>query len=352
MKTINPLLAAAIRPLAAYYSNPGLEEIAINRPGEVWLKHAGGGDKKLNSHSGWEAVDAPEITYNYLEDLCVQLSNVTKQKFDPEMSPVLYADLPEGHRFTSILGRNVQYDNFDDKGVAIAIRLYSPDRVIGLEKFGLTEESADLEVADDHSGQRKRYSESPLEDLVGAVQNGEAVLISGATATGKTTFLNNLISRIEEDRRVVTVEDVRELRVPHKNRVHLVASRTNSSTDVDDRALLDIVVRMTPDVLICGEIGMKNAAGIYRLMTTGHSNFMCTIHAHSPELAIRAFWQNLSQSMPGLDPKSVMDVISAGFGRIVQIERQGRNRVVTAIDMPKLSAEEFTEKGYGENPPK
>ena len=346
MKKINPLLAAAIRPLAAYYSRPGLEEIAINRPGEVCLKHAAGGDKSQNSHSGWEAVEAPEITYSYLEDLCVQLANVTKQKFDPEMSPILYADLPEGHRFTAILGRNVQYDNFDDKGVAIAIRLFSPDRVVGFDKFGLAEDQEELAEAGEHSEGRKRYSSSPLDDLVGAVQHGEAVLISGATATGKTTFLNNLISRIDTDRRVITVEDVRELRVPHDNRVHLVASRTSSSTDVDDRALLDIVVRMTPDVLVCGEIGMKNAAGIYRLMNTGHSNFMCTIHADSPELAIRAFWQNLSQSMPGLDPKSVMDVISAGFGRIVQIERQGRNRVVTAIDMPKLNAAEFTDKGY------
>ncbi|MHA1539676.1 MAG: ATPase, T2SS/T4P/T4SS family [Alphaproteobacteria bacterium] len=347
MRKINPLLHAALQKLAAYYSREGLEEIAINRPCEVWLKHAGTSDAKAAaSHSGWEAVNAPEITYEYIEDLCIQLANVTMQQFDPINNPILYADLPEGHRFTAILGRNVQYDNFDDKGCAVNIRIFSESKSVGFDRFGL-EKGMPLEEGEAHGeemgGGRTRYSDSPLEDLVGAVQNGEAILISGATATGKTTFLNNLIDKIERDRRIVTVEDVRELKVEHKNRVHLVASRTKSATSVDDRKLLDIVVRMTPDVLMCGEIGINNAPGIYRLMTTGHSNFMCTIHADSPETAIKAFWQNLSQSMQGLDPAAVMDVISSGFGRIVQIEREGRKRIVTAIDMPKISVNELTD---------
>ena len=335
MRQVNPLLGAALKKLAAYYSRPGLEEVAINRPGEVYVKYAGTSNMADNAASGWQAIQAPEITHEYLTDLCVQLANATRQKFDPVHNPLLYADLPEGHRFTAIIGGNVQYDNFDNQGVAITIRLFAPDKSVDLKLFGL-QEGMPLQRAGSHAG-RVRYADSPLEDLVMAVQHGEAVLISGATATGKTTFLNNLIQRIDMDKRVITVEDVRELKVPQKNHVHLVASRTQSSNTIDDRALLDVVVRMTPDVLICGEIGIKNAAGIYRLMTTGHSNFMCTIHAHSPELAIRAFWQNLTQSMPGLDAKSVMEVIAAGFGRIVQIEREGRNRVITAIDMPKLS---------------
>jgi Flp pilus assembly CpaF family ATPase len=71
-------------------------------------------------------------------------------------------------------------------------------------------------------------------------------------------------------------------------------------------------------------------------MTTGHSNFMATIHAETPEMALRAFWQNLTQTDPHLDARAAIEIISRTFGRIVQIDRSTGERMVTNVDIPQL----------------
>jgi type IV secretion system protein VirB11 len=116
-----------------------------------------------------------------------------------------------------------------------------------------------------------------------------------------------------------------------------VVSRTETVNGVDFMRVVDAVVRMTPDVIICGEISIANAPGVFRLMTTGHTNFMATIHASSPESALRAFYQNLAQTNPGIDADTAIDIIGSAFGRIVQIDRHGSRRIVTAIDIPGLT---------------
>lgn len=323
---MNPLLADTLKRLAVHYSFPDVEEIAVNRPGEVWVKRAGG---------DWLACPDPGLTEDYVVVLCQQLANVSGQVFHRRRMPLLYATLPEGHRFTAVVGPNVRYDMGDTQGVAVNVRIFDPDRKMTLDRYGL-KEGADLAGRPLRHGQ-ERYGDGPLEDLLAAVGNREAILISGATSTGKTSFLNAIVGYLPPESRVLTVEDAREVIVPHANRVHLVVSRTETTNGIDFMRVVDAVVRMTPDVIICGEIGISNAPGVFRLMTTGHTNFMATIHASSPEAALRAFYQNLAQSNPGIDADAAIDIIGSAFGRIVQIDRLGSRRVVTAIDIPGLA---------------
>ncbi len=297
----------------------------MNRPGEVWVKMAGG---------GWQARLDPALTEDYVVILCQQLANVSGQVFHRRRMPLLYTTLPDGHRFTAVVGSNVRYAMGDVQGVAVTVRIFDPERRISLDRYGLKAKSA-LAAAPLLHGQ-KRYDDSPLEDLLAAVRGREAILISGATSTGKTTFLNAIVQYLPSESRVLTVEDAREVVVPHPNRVHLVVSRTETTNGVDFMRVVDAVVRMTPDVIICGEIGISNAPGVFRLMTTGHTNFMATIHANSPEAALRAFYQNLAQTNPGIDAEAAIDIIGSAFGRIVQIDRLGGRRVVTAIDIPRM----------------
>jgi type IV secretion system protein VirB11 len=320
------LLAVTLRRLAVHYGRAGVEEIALNRPGEVWVKTAGG---------DWVAQADPDLSEDYVLTLCRHLANACGQVFHPRRLPLLYATLPEGHRFTAIVGSAVRHAAGDTRGLALCVRVFDSSRGITLDRYGL-HEGQDLAAAPMIHG-RQRYDDSPLQDLLAAVANREAILISGATATGKTTFLNAIVRFLPPSSRVVTVEDAREVVVPQPNRVHLVVSRTEASEGVDILRVVDAVVRLTPDVIICGEIGIGNAPGVFRMMTTGHTNFMATIHANSPEAALRAFYQNLAQSNPGLDAAAAIEIISGAFGRIVQIDRHGARRVVTAIDIPRLA---------------
>jgi type IV secretion system protein VirB11 len=256
--------------------------------------------------------------------------------FHPAQKPILYTSLPEGHRFTAVVGSTVRYGMGDVRGVAITVRVYDPERRITFDRYGLREKTP-LPAEPIRHGQQ-RYHDSPLEDLLAALRHREAILISGATSTGKTSFLNAMVSHLPEDSRILTVEDTREVVLPHANRIHLVVSRTEAAHGVDFMAVVDAAVRLTPDVIICGEIGIGNAPAVFRLMTTGHTNFMATIHAHSPDSALRAFYQNLAQANPGIDAEAAIEIIGSSFGRIVQIDRHGGQRLVTAIDIPSLAA--------------
>lgn len=323
---MNPLLEDTLRRLSVHYGAADVEEVAMNRPGEVWVKMAGG---------DWQVRSDPALSEDYVVILCQQLANIGGQIFHRRRMPLLYTTLPEGHRFTALVGPNVRYDMGDVQGIALNIRVFNPERKISLDRYGLRAKAALAEAPLVHG--QKRYEPSPLEDLLAAVRGREAILISGATSTGKTSFLNAIVGYLPLESRVLTVEDAREVVVPHANRVHLVVSRTETANGVDFMRIVDAVVRMTPDVIICGEIGISNAPGVFRLMTTGHTNFMATIHANSPEAALRAFYQNLAQSSPGIDAAAAVDIIAQSFGRIVQIDRQGARRVVTAIDIPRMA---------------
>ena len=318
----------SLAPLAKYYERGNIEEIAVNRPYEVWVK----------DDNGWQSEEDPEVSYKYVLSLCRFIANLTEQNFDKDVLPMLAATLPGGHRLQALIGPNVRYEIDDTQGCCLCIRVFNKDKRFGLEDYMLNP-GQNLQRSSKDEMHKQRYSDTPYEDLIGAVQNGEAVLISGATATGKTTFLNAIVDYIPKEKRVITVEDVREVILQQPNRVHLVVSRNEGANNIGYNEILDAVVRLTPDAIVCGEISIGNSPSIYRLMTTGHANFLATIHADSPEMALRAFWQNLMQSGMNIDPQAAIEIISTSFGRVIQIDRSSGNRIVTGVELPSLIKE-------------
>ena len=130
---MNPLLEDTLRRLTVHYAAPEVEEVAMNRPGELWIRNAGG---------AWVSRSAPDLTEDYVLNLCMQLANVSGQVFHRIRMPLLYATLPEGHRFTAMVGPNVRYAMGDSTGVALNVRVFSPDRKITLDRYGLKEKSS------------------------------------------------------------------------------------------------------------------------------------------------------------------------------------------------------------------
>lgn len=105
------------------------------------------------------------------------------------------------------------------------------------------------------------------------------ILISGATGAGKTTLLNALASIIPESERIITVEDVAEMQLQHKNWVRLVARNENPGASV--RECLVGSLRMRPDRIIVGECRSKETLEMLQIMNTGHEGGMSTLHANS-----------------------------------------------------------------------
>ncbi len=121
------------------------------------------------------------------------------------------------------------------------------------------------------------------------IENKSNILVSGGTASGKTTLLNALAFFIPPSARVVSIEDTRELNLPRENWLPAVA-RTSIGVgkvgEVDLFSLLRSSFRQNPDYLIVGEVRGKEAFVLFQGMASGHSS-LSTMHADSVDTLIR-----------------------------------------------------------------
>ena len=316
----NVVLESLLKPLAEFYRPKFVEEIAINHAGQVWMRLHG-------ARVPWVAYDAPVLSKQYLVDLIHTVANIYEQPFDPiHGMPVVYATLPGNHRFTAIAGPNVQYDDNDvTGGVALNIRGTGATDT-SFANYGLARGQALLKI----KPRETVRPDDPYDRLMSAINDGSPILISGATATGKTTFLNHMLTLIDQNSRVITVEDAREIRVPQPNRVHFVLSRTEQTNDFNYARLLDLVVRMTPDVIIGGEISTDNAAVLWEMLGTGHDHFYTTIHAESADAAYAAFADRILHTQPAYNRTDLIAEMKKKI-RVVQLSRDGALRAVTQV---------------------
>ncbi len=317
------VLESALRPLSYWYNQDNVEEVAIDSPGGIWLRLRG-----KHAHP-WHYYEDPKLTREYLNNILYIIANSYDYAFDPEQgTPVVYATLPGGHRFSGIAGRNVMYDNNDlTGGVAMAIRVYKEDISITMSDFGLNEGTRLRPL---NRLKQVEDPDDPFDRLMLSIKRGDHVLVSGATATGKTTFLNNLIKVLDPHKRILTIEDTRELIVPHKNRVHIVLPRTELTNTFDYKRVIDLAVRFTPDAIIGGEISTSNAGALWELMGSGHDNCFATIHAESPDAAYKAFIGRILHTYPTTDREKTYREMKEKL-RVVQINRDGNIRAVTEV---------------------
>lgn len=316
----NVVLDSLLRPLEEFYKPSFVEEIAINHAGEVWMRLHG-------ARVPWVAYKAANLSKQYLIDLIHTVANIYERPFDPTHGvPVVYATLPGNHRFSAIAGPNVQYDESDiTGGVAMNIRGgNAPDT--SFENYHLKRGEELLKV----KPRENIRPDDPYDRLMQAINDGSPILISGATATGKTTFLNHMLKLIDQNSRVITVEDAREIRVPQANRVHFILSRTEQNNDFNYARLLDLVVRMTPDVIIGGEISTDNASVLWEMLGTGHDHFYTTIHAESAEAAYAAFADRILHTQPAYNRADLIAEMRKKI-HVVQLSRDGALRAVTEV---------------------
>lgn len=316
----NIVLESLLRPLEEFYKPSFVEEIAINHAGEVWMRLHG-------ARVPWVSYQANALSKQYLVDLIHTVANIYERPFDPIHGiPVVYATLPGNHRFTAIAGPNVQYDEHDiTGGVALNIRGGGAHDT-SFENYHLKRGQKLLRV----KPRENIRPDDPYERLMSAINDGSPILISGATATGKTTFLNHMLTQINKNCRVITVEDAREILVPQANRVHFILSRTEQSNNFNYARLLDLVVRMTPDVIIGGEISTDNAAILWEMLGTGHDHFYTTIHAESAEAAYAAFADRILHTQPAYNRTDLISEMKKKI-RVVQLSRDGALRAVTEV---------------------
>ena len=312
----NVYLGAFLAPLQDWLAEPDVTDLYINRPGELWVERLGHVPQQ---------IEVPALTREVLTRLVRQVAATSAQGISRE-HPLLSASLPGGERVQVILPPATRGE------IAIAIRRHVIAG-LSLEDYAETGafDGADLIAAGHGPASRPPLdpAEGPVAMLRRAVRERRNILVSGGTATGKTTFLNTLLREVPLDERLVLIEDTLELQLEHQNAVGLIAVRgAMGEAEVTAEDLLTASLRMRPDRIVLGEVRGVEAISFLRAVNTGHPGSMSSIHADSPLRAVDQLALLVMQAGTRMGWDDVVTYVRRSLDVVVQLEhRHGRRRI-------------------------
>jgi pilus assembly protein CpaF len=303
-------------PLEPLLRDPAVDEVMVNGPRAVFVERGG-------------RVEPAAVTFGSEADLRHVIERILAplgRRVD-EASPLADARLPDGSRV------NVIIPPLSLDGPILTVRRF---RRRGFTAAELVEQGT--------------MTEALRAFLAGAVRGRINVLISGGTGSGKTTTLNALSAFIPAGERIVTIEDAAELRLqqPHVVRLESRPPNLEGRGEVTIRALVRNALRMRPDRIVVGEVRGAEALDMLSAMTTGHDGSLSTIHAGSPEEALRRLETLALMADVALPLAAVREQV-AGAIELVVHQARGRNgerRVVEVAEVVRLAGGPATRELY------
>jgi len=295
--------AVGLGPLEELLADPAVEEVMVNGHERVYVERAG----------RIERADVRFPTEQALRDAIERILTPLGRRVD-ELSPMVDARLEDGSRV------HVVIPPLAVDGPSMSIRRFSavrPDPQ-GLVELGtLTPELRD--------------------ELAAAVAARRSVLVSGGTGSGKTTLLNALSAFIDPAERVITIEDAAELhlRQPHVVRLESRPANVEDRGRVTIRDLLRGAVRMRPDRIVIGEVRGGEALDLLMALNTGHEGALSTVHANSPEDALRRIETLALMAGVGLPHEAIREQLGRGLDLVIHLARlsDGSRRVVEVAEV-------------------
>jgi type IV secretion system protein VirB11 len=276
-------------PLQRALEPADVTELVVNRPGELGLERAG----------GWTWFEAPELTETWLATLARAAAAYTAQDVTEE-TPICSTVLPGGERCQIVLPPAAE---------RLSLTLRKPSAtsfdLAAFASAGLFDEVA-LATGDLAEVERRLLALRDAGDWPAffqlAVESRRNILISGATGSGKTTFAKALVRLIPPEERLLTIEDARELALPHRNAVHLLYAKDGQGlAKVGAKQLLESALRMRPDRILLQELRDGTAFFYLRNVNTGHPGSITTLHADSAMLAFEQLTLLVKESEGGRD---------------------------------------------------
>lgn len=241
-------------------NDPAIEDISLNGlgiPVYVW-------------HRKYESMPT-NLTFTEekaLDNLIIKLTHLGGKHVSTAF-PLLDAMLPGKHRLSATFRKEVS-----PKGSSFTIRKFreEPFSIIDLINLGT------------------------IDDRIAAylwllIENRMTVVVIGGTGAGKTSCLNALASLVLPSMKIVTVEEIPELNLPHENWVQMVSRESyglgvSTAGEVPLFRLVKTSLRYRPDYIVVGEIRGEEAFVLFQAMATGHGG-MCTLHAENLDYAVK-----------------------------------------------------------------
>ena len=287
-------------PLEFLLKDPSISDILINGPKNIFVERGGQLVK----------TDVEFRDNAHLMQIIDRIVSKVGRRVD-ETSPMVDARLEDGSRVNAIIPP-LALD-----GACVSIRRFgsNPVKLEGLLNF-------------------KAFTPEMVMLLEGCIKARLNIIISGGTGSGKTTLLNTLSSFIQNDQRVVTIEDAAELQLQQEHVVRLETRPSNiegtgaiTATDLVRNAL-----RMRPERIIIGECRGGETLDMLQAMNTGHDGSMTTVHSNSPRDAIARLETLVMMAGYDLPIKAIRQQVAGAVDLIIQANRlQGGARRVMNI---------------------
>lgn len=301
--------AAPPTPLEALRGEPAFAPLAPFLDDAVTDVFLNGADALfIDSGRGAERVTAWRATEREIRDLAVALVALGGRHLD-DQTPCVDVRLGSGVRVHAVLGPVAA------QGTAISIRI---PRVHAADLDALAARGA-------FGSRQQRWLRALVDDRAN-------ILLTGGTGSGKTTLLSALLSAVPPRERIVTIEDVAELRPRHPHHVALEARQPNleGAGGIDLARLVRESLRMRPDRLVVGECRGEEVRELLTALNTGHDGGAGTLHA-SGLADVPARLEALG-ALAGLDATALARQAVSAFTVVLHLERtpDGIRRIATA----------------------
>jgi len=299
--------AVGLGPLEELLADPAVEEVMVNGHECVYIERAG-------------RIERTEVRFpseQSLRDAIERILTPLGRRVD-ELSPMVDARLEDGSRV------HVVIPPLAVDGPSMSIRRFSAVRPGPRELVELGTITDELH-----------------DELAAAVGARRSILVSGGTGSGKTTLLNALSAFIDRDERVVTIEDAAELRLrqPHVVRLESRPANVEGRGRVTIRDLLRGALRMRPDRIVIGEVRGGEALDLLMALNTGHEGALSTVHANSPEDALRRIETLALMAGVGLPHEAIREQLGRGLDLVIHLARlsDGSRRVVEVAEVVRTA---------------
>lgn len=288
--------------LQKYFDDPSVEEIWINEPSRVFVARAGIAE-----------LTTTVLTREDVRDLVERMLKSSGRRVDLS-SPFVDAMLPDGSRLHVVIPDITR----DDWLVNVRKFVVKADRLDDLVRLGtLTASSARL-----------------LEAAVGAGLN---ILVAGGTQAGKTTLLNCLAAAIPPRERVVTVEEVFELKIPLRDVASMQCRQPSleGTGEVPLRRLVKEALRMRPSRIIVGEVRQAESLDLLIALNSGLPG-MASVHANSAREAITKMCTLPLLAGENVGSRFVVPTVASSIDLVVHValERDGRRLLREVVAVP------------------
>lgn len=302
-------------PLTDLLNNDTVTEIMVNGINEIYVEV----DGKLVKDDSISFINDDHIIRT-IQRIVQPLGRTIDA-----LNPMVDARLRDGSRLNAII------PPLSLKGPVVTIRKFS-------KKMNSIEDLLRMGTMTAHMAQF-------LEACVRAKLN---IIISGGTGSGKTTLLNILSGFIDEEERIITIEDAAELKLHQSHVISLETRMTNyeGEGEVTIRDLVRNSLRMRPDRIIVGEVRGKESFDMLQAMNTGHEGSITTLHANSPEDAINRLETMMLMNDMELPVNAIRNYIEKAINIVIQIDRlsDGKRKVTSISEIVGLKDDKVTLK--------